>query len=162
MSSQQLSPLLLLWVLGKTRLALVWLPEGRRDLLGPGALAEAGSCPVAGFHTFPRARAVSLLSTKGQHHPSVPLSSPQPSRESWSRARSAHSTGLGGRGELLSRTHLVYSFRMHTHPAPSLWRPGPRRTGLGSAACGAPWATPAWQPAANAELILVTQLLFLS
>lgn len=94
----------------------VWETHRLRDLVSLGSLAEASSHPVAGFRTFPGAQALPLLSTKGQHHPSLPPSSPQPRQQSWPRALvspqgkgadlqdGARSAPLGG-----------------TRPAPSLW-----------------------------------------
>lgn len=160
-------------------LAVWW---GQRVPSVPGSLV---------FHVLPGAWVLPLLSTKGQHHPSVPLSSPQPT--AW--------LGKLAKGEGLLWAALSPAFpqqlqgfvplEMHECPSPSLrWLEG--RDGLGQGwgvelwgmqkAWGAPgcgWAVggpaqarlPAQPtgrvqgpllPAANAKLILVTQLLFLS
>ena len=118
--AQKLSLLLLLWVLGNP-LVLVWLPEGARGTSWTRvSWLRLLAAQLLAF-TFPRAQALPLLSTKGQHHPSIPPFSPQPSRESWPRVLvSPQQEGL------LSKTHLVCSCGVDTCPAPSLWRLGSR------------------------------------
>lgn len=106
---------------GKTSLVLVWRPEGLRTSWAQ-VLWLKPPPPGCGFHTFPRARAVSApLQLRGSITPSVPPSLPQPGRESWPRALVSPQQGPGGGvGALLSRTHLVCSFGSDTCPGPSL------------------------------------------
>lgn len=83
MWAQKFSPLLLLWILGNP-LALDWLPEGARGTSW-GQVAWPGqwlATQLLAFPGFPEPGALPLLSTKGQHRPSVAPSSPQPSWES--------------------------------------------------------------------------------
>lgn len=89
-------------------------------LLGLGSLAETGSCPVAGFRPFPRAQAVPLLSTKGQHHPSIPPSSLKPSQGKLAEGSGQPTEG----GDCSPGQHKVCSFGMHEGPVPSLWWSG--------------------------------------
>lgn len=123
MWSQQLSPLLLLWVLGKTRLVLVWLPEGAGGTSWAQILWLKPAAARLRVSHISQSLGHLALSTKGQHHPSVPPSSPQPSQESWPRALVSPQQGIGGGCAALQDTPGLF-LRMHTHPAPSLWWPG--------------------------------------
>lgn len=130
------------------------------------------------------------LSTKGQHHPPVPLSlaAARPGKLGW-RALVSPQQGIGGgRGCAASRTHLVCSFGCDTPCSISVvarkgagWKRGgglksgcqassPRpppcglalRDRLGLCCLWSSMGQSRLRLAANAELILVTQLLFLS
>lgn len=158
--------------------------------MGPGSLAEAGRCPVAGFTHFPEPGPSRSSPLRGSITPAFLRPRRSPAGKVGQGRWSAHSRGLAGRvvrcspghtwsvpsGCTRALLHLCSSQEggqggeerrglkrvARLSPAAPALRPGLQRTGLGSAACGAPWASPAWWLAANAELILVTQLLFLS
>lgn len=150
-------------------LILVWLSMGSKvpSLLMPPFLCQR--LPDSGFpHALPRSWALPLLSTKGQHHPSIPILNTA-QRKSWPRASGPLWT-LPGPAPPMASTQSASTVTRDKDswtPAISAGRGSPLRSSLQGSSTATGLLHALQSPIATAvscklELILVTQLLLLS